>query len=152
MSEAETETNPIDRAVAHLLFHRPLELSGKHTGTPESPASVKFPFEHKSAGLMSLPMGCVSDNSQVKQNLSHQASKVPSPLMDSQPVEQFKNSPCIDTSENASTYGPADGAPEESHQRPPSYTIWRLKTLSFQESVDIFYQHLYTKTAKVLVF
>ncbi|TYJ36346.1 hypothetical protein E1A91_A05G301200v1 [Gossypium mustelinum] len=113
MSEAETETNPIDRAVAHLLFHRPLELSGKHTETPESPASVKFPFEHKPAGLMSLPMGCVSDKSQVKQNLSHQMSKVPSPLVDSQPVEQFKSSPCIDTSENASTYGPADGAPEE---------------------------------------
>lgn len=113
MSEAETETNPIDRAVAHLLFHRPLELSGKHTETPESPASVKFPFEHKPAGLMSLPMGCVSDKSQVKQNLSHQVSKVPSPLVNSQPVEQFKSSPCIDTSENASTYGPADGAPEE---------------------------------------
>ncbi|PPS15195.1 hypothetical protein GOBAR_AA05393 [Gossypium barbadense] len=113
MSEAETETNPIDRAVAHLLFHRPLELSGKHTETPESPASVKFPFEHKPAGLMSLPMGCVSDKSQVKQNRSHQVSKVPSPLVDSQPVEQFKSSPCIDTSENASTYGPADGAPEE---------------------------------------
>ncbi|KAK8676094.1 hypothetical protein V6N13_034148 [Hibiscus sabdariffa] len=41
MSDAETETNPIDRTVAHLLFHRPLELSGKHPETPESPASIK---------------------------------------------------------------------------------------------------------------
>ncbi|KDO41931.1 hypothetical protein CISIN_1g0050322mg, partial [Citrus sinensis] len=28
MPDAETETNPIDRAVAHLLFHRPLDLPG----------------------------------------------------------------------------------------------------------------------------
>ncbi|XP_022746144.1 protein LNK2-like isoform X2 [Durio zibethinus] len=108
MSDAETETNPIDRTVAHLLFHRPPELSGKHTETPESPASTKFSCERKSAGLMSLPMGCISDNSQVKQNPTHQASKVPSPLVDPQHMEQFKNSPCIDTSENASDYGPVD--------------------------------------------
>ena len=109
MSDAETETNPIDRTVAHLLFHRPLELSGKHPETPESPASTMFPCECKYTGLMSLQMGCISDNSQVKQNLIQQVSKVPSALVDPQLVEQFKNSPCIDTSENASNYGPADG-------------------------------------------
>ena len=112
MSEAETETNPIDRTVAHLFFHRPLELSGKHPETPESPASTKFPCERESVGLMSLPMGCISDNSQVKQKLTHQVSKGPSPSMDPQHVEQFKNSPWVDTSENASKYGPADGVAE----------------------------------------
>ncbi|XWS56981.1 hypothetical protein CRYUN_Cryun09bG0132500 [Craigia yunnanensis] len=109
MSEAETVTNPIDRTVAHLLFHRPLELSGKHPETPESPASTKFPCERKSAGLMSLSMGCISDNSQVKQKLAHQVSKGSSLLMDPKHVEQFKNSPCVDTSKNASNYEPADG-------------------------------------------
>ncbi|XVF24413.1 hypothetical protein REPUB_Repub13aG0125800 [Reevesia pubescens] len=104
MSEAEAETNAIDRTVAHLLFHRPLELSGKHPETPDSPASTKFPCELKSGGLMSFPVGCISDNLQVKQNLVHQVSKV-----EPQHMEQFKNIPCIDTSENASSYGPADG-------------------------------------------
>lgn len=113
MSDAETETNPIDRTVAHLLFHRPLELPGKHPETPESPASTKFPCERKSASLLGLPIGCISDNSQVQQNLIHQVLKGPSPLLDSQQVEQFKNSTCIDGSENASNYGPADvGATE----------------------------------------
>lgn len=109
MSDVETETNPIDRAVAHLLFHRPLESSGRHPETPESPASTKFPCERKSAGLTSLHMGSISDNSQVKQNITHLVSKGVSPLMDPQRVEQFKNSPCMDTSENALNYGPADG-------------------------------------------
>ncbi|KAL9275271.1 LNK2-like protein, partial [Drosera capensis] len=33
---AETETNHIDRVVAHLLFHRPLDFSIEPSGTPES--------------------------------------------------------------------------------------------------------------------
>ncbi|KAK8643239.1 hypothetical protein V6N13_012543 [Hibiscus sabdariffa] len=72
MSDTETETNPIDRTVAHLLFHWPLELSRKYTETPESPTSSKFSFERKSAGLMSSSLGCISDDSQVKLNLPHQ--------------------------------------------------------------------------------
>ncbi|OMP04060.1 hypothetical protein COLO4_09984, partial [Corchorus olitorius] len=112
MSDAETGTNPIDRTVAHLLFHRPLELPGKHPETPESPASAKFQSERKSAGLVGLPMGSISDNPQVKQNVTHQVSKGPSPLLDTQHVEQFKSSPCIDASENAS-FGPSDGAAGE---------------------------------------
>ncbi|OMP03633.1 hypothetical protein CCACVL1_02336 [Corchorus capsularis] len=112
LSDPETETNPIDRTVAHLLFHRPLELPGKHPETPESPSSTKFSSERRSAGLVGLPMGSTPDNQQVKQNLSYQVSKGPSPLLDTQHVEQFKNSPCIDSSENAS-YGPSDGGTGE---------------------------------------
>ncbi|XVF82010.1 hypothetical protein PTKIN_Ptkin16aG0008600 [Pterospermum kingtungense] len=112
MSETETETNPIDRTVAHLLFHRPLELSGKHSETPESPASAKFRCEQKSAGLTSLSTHCISDDSQIKQNLEYRVSEVPSSFVDPQHVEQFKNSLCMDTSENASNYGPADGVAE----------------------------------------
>ncbi|CAL1411694.1 unnamed protein product [Linum trigynum] len=46
--EEETKTNPIDRIVAHLLFHRPRELPGKLPDTPESPpVSSKPPLECK---------------------------------------------------------------------------------------------------------
>ncbi|KAJ0045224.1 hypothetical protein Pint_05317 [Pistacia integerrima] len=54
MPDAETETNPIDRAVAILLFHRPLEQLGKHYETPKSP---KFSIDHGTMNLMNLPMG-----------------------------------------------------------------------------------------------
>ncbi|KAH8512688.1 hypothetical protein Peur_056519 [Populus x canadensis] len=47
MPEVETETNPVDRTVAHLLFHRPMDIPGKHPETPESPFSTKLPCEHK---------------------------------------------------------------------------------------------------------
>ena len=42
MRDMETETNPIDRNVAHLLFHRPLELPGRHPKAPESPFSSRL--------------------------------------------------------------------------------------------------------------
>ncbi|KAE8711872.1 Agglutinin-like protein ALA1, putative isoform 1 [Hibiscus syriacus] len=92
MSETETETNPIDRTVAHLLFLRPLILSRKHPETPESLASTKLPCEHKTV------------------------SKVPSPLLDCKHLEQFKNSPFVDASENASNNHPADAEVEASHR------------------------------------
>ncbi|THG00871.1 hypothetical protein TEA_011181 [Camellia sinensis var. sinensis] len=63
MPDMETETNPIDRTVAHLLFHRPAELSGKHPETPESPVvSTKLPSERNTRGLLSLPRGFFPDN------------------------------------------------------------------------------------------
>ncbi|KAI4382959.1 hypothetical protein MLD38_008847 [Melastoma candidum] len=46
-ADAETDTNPIDRAVAHLLFHRPMELSIKHPETPESSMSAKLNMERQ---------------------------------------------------------------------------------------------------------
>ncbi|KAK4483548.1 hypothetical protein RD792_010747 [Penstemon davidsonii] len=55
MSDVETDTNPIDRTVAHLLFHRPLE-------TPELPVSANFPCETKGD---SLTNGCFTENSQM---------------------------------------------------------------------------------------
>ncbi|KAL4269552.1 hypothetical protein GQ457_HM001600 [Hibiscus cannabinus] len=85
MSETETETNPIDRTVAHLLFHQPLVMSRKHPQTPESLASTKLPCDGKTV------------------------SEVPSPLLDPKHVEQFKNSPFVDASENASSNQTADG-------------------------------------------
>ncbi|KAL9175439.1 hypothetical protein ABFS82_02G112200 [Erythranthe guttata] len=40
MADVETDTNPIDRTVAHLLFHRPIELSGRPAEAPQSPVSA----------------------------------------------------------------------------------------------------------------
>ncbi|GKU98279.1 hypothetical protein SLEP1_g11301 [Rubroshorea leprosula] len=107
MSGTETETNPIDRTVAHLLFHRPLELSGKHPEMPESPASTKFSSEHKTVGFMNYPMGGMPESS--KPIITLKGPQNPCSLVDPQPADQFENSPCIDTSENASNFGPAEG-------------------------------------------
>ncbi|KAG5539198.1 hypothetical protein RHGRI_019679 [Rhododendron griersonianum] len=63
--DLETQTNHIDRAVAHLLFHRP-ELSGKHSQTPESPSLTKLPCEINTGGLLSSPREFLSDNSRRK--------------------------------------------------------------------------------------
>lgn len=41
--DTETVTNPTDRTVAHLLFHRPFDMSAaRHMEGPESPASSKM--------------------------------------------------------------------------------------------------------------
>ncbi|CAH8353533.1 unnamed protein product [Eruca vesicaria subsp. sativa] len=48
MLDTETVTNPTDRTVAHLLFHRPFDMStAKHMEGPESPASSKMGTEVK---------------------------------------------------------------------------------------------------------
>lgn len=39
--EGETDTNQIDRTVAHLLFHRPIDFSG-NLERAESPSSTKL--------------------------------------------------------------------------------------------------------------
>lgn len=62
MGTAETETNPIDRAVSHLLFHRPLETASKQSGLAESSISTNVSSEQKAGGLgnlqgVDLPVG-----------------------------------------------------------------------------------------------
>ncbi|XP_023637769.1 protein LNK2 isoform X2 [Capsella rubella] len=48
MPDTEAVTNPTDRTVAHLLFHRPFDmLVAKHMEGPESPASSKMGSEEK---------------------------------------------------------------------------------------------------------
>ncbi|KAK4787006.1 hypothetical protein SAY86_010839 [Trapa natans] len=64
MPDIETETNPVDRAVAHLLFHRPLESSVKHHGSPDLPVSTKLPAEIKTSNATNLfirPLGYQPD-------------------------------------------------------------------------------------------
>lgn len=48
MPDSERVTNPTDRTLAHLLFHRPFDmLAAKHMKGPESPASSKIGIGEK---------------------------------------------------------------------------------------------------------
>ncbi|KAJ1414951.1 protein LNK2-like isoform X2 [Sesbania bispinosa] len=100
MPDVETETNPIDRTVAHLLFHRPMELTGNYSDKLESPSSSKVQCESKAASLMNL---CLPEEDlKSNQQFSHLGLKNSWSSFEAQPVDQIKNSPCVDTSENAS--------------------------------------------------
>ncbi|GAV79018.1 hypothetical protein CFOL_v3_22483 [Cephalotus follicularis] len=107
--DMETDTNPTDRTVAHLLFHRPLDLPRRSVGTPESPTATKIPFEHKKGCSVDLKMGCMPESPKICKKNSHQGSKSPCPFGEPHLTDQFKYSPNIETPENASNYGPADG-------------------------------------------
>lgn len=103
MPDVETETNPIDRTVAHLLFQRPVELTGTYSDKLESPISTKVQCESKAANLVNFPMKCLAEEDlKSNQQFSHLGSKNSWPSFDAQSMDQMKNSPCIDTSENAS--------------------------------------------------
>ncbi|KAL3537728.1 hypothetical protein ACH5RR_001094 [Cinchona calisaya] len=78
MSEVETETNPIDRTVAHLLFHRPSEFSGKLVETPDLQLSANLlPCERKASSSMSVLTKSLPQKSENKQILSHVESEFP---------------------------------------------------------------------------
>ncbi|KAA8519141.1 hypothetical protein F0562_013385 [Nyssa sinensis] len=100
LPDVETETNPIDRTIAHLLFHRPLDLPGKHPENPESPVCTK-----SISGLTSLPKGYLPESSKHEPNLSHEGSKISCLFVDG---DHSKNSPCIESSEHESNNEPAD--------------------------------------------
>lgn len=100
MPDVETETNPIDRAVAHLLFHRPLESSVKHPGNPVSPHSTKLPRESEISNATNLFKG-----SQTEQVEPLQGTKSPE---DKKQIDLLKRGSCLDTSENASDVGARD--------------------------------------------
>lgn len=99
--DVETDTNPIDRTLAHLLFHRPVEASGIDTleslksakvsprqsksassmslqDALESPLSAKGQFfEGQSTNLMSMPANPLPQESESNQILSNGESEVP---------------------------------------------------------------------------
>lgn len=94
-TDVEAKTNPIDRTVAHLLFHRPLELTENYSDKLESPISTKIQFESKKANLENFPMECLPDEDlKGNQQFSHQG-------LEHLPEDPFENSHCIDTSVNA---------------------------------------------------
>lgn len=105
--DAETETNPIDRTVAHLLFHRPFELSQNYPDAPESPVATKLSYE-QNAGLKTLPMELLPDSALLgKRRISQDGSK--NSWMSAE-MQQIKTSPCMDTSDNTSNTGLVDDA------------------------------------------
>ncbi|XP_050154830.1 protein LNK2-like isoform X2 [Malus sylvestris] len=111
--DLETETNPIDRTVAHLLFHRPLNSSGKKSDASESPISTKLSCEHKTAGLVNLSNECLPDSLKNKQCFPRQGSESCRPFPEPSSVNPFKTSPLVGNSENASSTGPDDGGTME---------------------------------------
>lgn len=102
MADVEADTNPIDRMVAHLLFHRPLEFSGKPSDAPDSPFSPNLPFEKKANPSESLTKGHVAESFGNIQITSPQGSKT---------VGTFSEGDCpaFVTSENVSNTENKDG-------------------------------------------
>ncbi|XP_022896275.1 protein LNK2 isoform X3 [Olea europaea var. sylvestris] len=94
MPDAETGTNPIDRTVAHLLFHRPLDFSGK-PAEALLPVSAKLPYERKATSLTRYFL----ESSDKMQITSPHGSKSLGIFSER---DHSKNSLCLETSENAS--------------------------------------------------
>ncbi|PIN23488.1 hypothetical protein CDL12_03791 [Handroanthus impetiginosus] len=105
MPDVEAETNPIDRTVAHLLFYRPLEFSGKPAEMPESPISANISYEREADSLKSLVQDFFPDSFEHTQMTSPRGSKAPGLYSEG---NQSKESPCLDASENASNKEAAD--------------------------------------------
>ncbi|XP_042006917.1 protein LNK2-like isoform X1 [Salvia splendens] len=88
-ADAETDTNPIDRVVAHLLFHRPLDFSGKPPDAPESPLSPNLPFEKKANPTVSLTKDRFAESFGNTQITSPQGSKSAGPFSESYQSKNF---------------------------------------------------------------
>ncbi|XP_031091707.1 protein LNK2-like isoform X1 [Ipomoea triloba] len=105
LPNVETETNPIDRTVAHLLFHQPMDLSPKVAEMPESQLSDKLYYESKATCSLSLPTRNLPPSSESHHAISPHGVKTPSSCPEG---EQPQNSPCLEASENASNNEAAD--------------------------------------------
>ncbi|CAL1394489.1 unnamed protein product [Linum trigynum] len=105
--EEETKTNPIDRIVAHLLFHRPRELPGKLCDTPESPpVSSKPPQERQG---VSEQLGSFLSETPRDEHQNFSGSKTSCLSADPNLTGcQAQNVTSSGSSENASNSGQAD--------------------------------------------
>lgn len=111
VAAVETETNPIDRSVAHLLFYRPPEMAGKPFEAPDSPLSAKMlPFKRKETGLNLVP-----HRPENKQTLPQDESKVPIIFTDGDGVQNSLHH--LSVPENKTKKGSIDGV---SKIEPPS--------------------------------
>ncbi|XP_051152345.1 protein LNK2 isoform X2 [Andrographis paniculata] len=99
MPDVETDTNPIDRTVAHLLFHRPLDNSGKSADMPASPSSANVPYERKTNLLKSLAKGYFPETLNNTPTTSPQGSKSTGIFSEG---HQSKHVTCFAPSENTS--------------------------------------------------
>ena len=104
--DIERGTNPIDRTVAHLLFHRPIEQSIKPSVIPESSLPTKPPSECKSMSVASLLAAGYTESSNDGQVTSISGSETPSgTFLGAQQVDQVESNPCLESSENISKNG-----------------------------------------------
>ncbi|KAJ4970340.1 hypothetical protein NE237_003439 [Protea cynaroides] len=110
--DAETETNPIDRTVAHLLFYRPPESSARPLQDGDMPRTLipnQLASEPKIEGLLNLPMECLSESSTEKQSVFHPGTKAPCTFSEPHHDDQFRSSPYINTPDVVSNNEP-DGS------------------------------------------
>ncbi|XP_077241669.1 protein LNK2-like isoform X4 [Tasmannia lanceolata] len=99
LANVETDTNPIDRIMAHLLFHRPSESCGRPVKDeiPDSPGSgnpKKLSVQPETEGHIDLDVGCFSHNLTDKQSISRYECQSPQSNMSVDPQQdQFQSSP-----------------------------------------------------------
>ncbi|XP_060217505.1 protein LNK2 isoform X2 [Lycium barbarum] len=107
LPHVETETNPIDRTVAHLLFYNPSELPSKLAEFPKSSMFSVLNCERKEVGLPSFPSRFLQQNSETNPTTAYQGPKASASHNE---VDIMKSSPCLKTFENASNNEGADGS------------------------------------------
>ncbi|XP_019248611.1 PREDICTED: protein LNK2 isoform X4 [Nicotiana attenuata] len=103
----ETQTNPVDRIVAHLLFHNPSELTSKLAEIPKSSMSAMLKCERKAIGSRSFSSSFLHQNSVTDPITAHQGLKTSTSHNE---VDKLNSSPCLETSENASNNEGSDGS------------------------------------------
>ncbi|CAH9096233.1 unnamed protein product [Cuscuta europaea] len=109
LPNVEKETNPIDRIVAHLLFHQPtVVLSTRVAEMPESQLLDKLYNESNATFQLSLPRrNLPHSRGESHLVISPQSLKAPSSYTEG---EQAQINPCFETySENILNHEPAGG-------------------------------------------
>ncbi|KAG9141617.1 hypothetical protein Leryth_015317 [Lithospermum erythrorhizon] len=106
MPHVETATNSIDRAVAHLLFHRPLESSDNHAARPDSSSSPNLSCERK-IDLTSLPITQLPQNLGNEVDVSHDGAKASLLFTE---ADQLRKSPGLDVQKISSADEATTGA------------------------------------------
>ncbi|XP_055817984.1 protein LNK2 isoform X3 [Solanum dulcamara] len=103
----ETETNPIDRTVAHLLFYNSSELPSKLAEFPKSSMFSMLNCEREAIGSPSFPSRLLQQNSETNSTMALQRPKASTSHNE---VDIMRSSTCIETSENTSNNEGADGS------------------------------------------
>eukprot|EP00262_Sarcandra_glabra_P011111 TRINITY_DN26829_c0_g1_i1.p1 TRINITY_DN26829_c0_g1~~TRINITY_DN26829_c0_g1_i1.p1 ORF type:complete len:775 (+),score=157.46 TRINITY_DN26829_c0_g1_i1:180-2504(+) len=80
LPDAETDTNPIDRTMAHFLFHRPSGPPARTVkegilGSPISNNPKNLSAQPKTEDCVNLPLGCLAESSSERQSGSYYESQ-----------------------------------------------------------------------------
>uniref|UniRef100_A0A7N1A752 Protein LNK2 n=1 Tax=Kalanchoe fedtschenkoi TaxID=63787 RepID=A0A7N1A752_KALFE len=106
MVDAETQTNPIDRTVAHLLFHRPFDVTAKHSETPKLSVSAQPLPDSKTDSLVGIGTECSKDSAGPKQSLPRKKFESSFLVTEPQLGKELLDRSCMDISKNASNNEP----------------------------------------------